>query len=72
MYLCISGRGAVFVNVYYFHSDFPDTTRPLKTTQQEEDQYSLMLPFSYPSAAVVDVSDNLRSKLYGMFYRIGV
>jgi len=46
-----------------------DTAQPLKTIHQE-DNY-VILPSQYASPAVVDVTDNLRAKIYSLFSKLG-
>lgn len=47
-----------------------DTTFPLKTWLQEE-QLNTIKQFSFASVAIVDVLDNLRAKIFSLFYRLG-
>uniref|UniRef100_A0A3P8VHQ8 Cilia- and flagella-associated protein 69 ARM repeats domain-containing protein n=1 Tax=Cynoglossus semilaevis TaxID=244447 RepID=A0A3P8VHQ8_CYNSE len=46
-----------------------DVQKPLLTQYQEDTQLSY--PADMPSAAVLDVSENLRSKIYSIFCKIG-
>ena len=47
-----------------------DISRPLLTSYQEKDGIDA-LPSTYQTPAIVDVSDNLRSKIYGIFCKVG-
>lgn len=47
-----------------------DLKRPLMGTVQER-QGVIPLPASRPSQAIVDVSENMRAKLYSMFCKLG-
>ncbi|KAK3109030.1 hypothetical protein FSP39_021501 [Pinctada imbricata] len=47
-----------------------DITKPLMGTLQEN-QGVISLPASNPSQAIVDVSENMRAKLYSLFCKIG-
>lgn len=47
-----------------------DLKRPLMGTVQER-QGVIPLPASRPSQAIVDVSENMRTKLYSMFCKLG-
>ena len=46
-----------------------DTSNPLTSAQVEETQRSL--PSNVPSRAIVEVSENMRAKIYGLFCRLG-
>lgn len=47
-----------------------DLKRPLMGTVQER-QGVIPLPAGRPSQAIVDVSENMRAKLYSMFCKLG-
>lgn len=46
-----------------------DTTKPLASAMAEEVESSL--PSHIPSKAIVEVSENMRAKIYGIFCRLG-
>ncbi|KAM6958962.1 cilia- and flagella-associated protein 69 [Aplochiton taeniatus] len=52
------------------HGRIVDTKKPILSSHQEEES-QLALPSDRPSAAVMDVSENLRSKIYCIFCKIG-
>ena len=47
-----------------------DADKPLMGALQER-QGVIPLPASMPSQAIVDVSENMRAKIYAMFGKIG-
>ncbi|XP_064410355.1 cilia- and flagella-associated protein 69 [Latimeria chalumnae] len=47
-----------------------DLKKPL-VGQFQEEQGVIPLPASYPSAAVMDISENMRAKIYSIFCRLG-
>ncbi|XP_031644694.1 cilia- and flagella-associated protein 69 isoform X6 [Oncorhynchus kisutch] len=48
-----------------------DPKKPILCYYQEEDDSQVSLPANRPSAAVMDVSENLRSKIYSVFCKLG-
>ena len=48
----------------------PDSQKPL-VGQIQDVQSTISLPASCPSPAIVDVSENTRSKIYGIFSKMG-
>ncbi|XP_064836005.1 cilia- and flagella-associated protein 69-like isoform X2 [Oncorhynchus masou masou] len=48
-----------------------DPKKPILCYYQEEDDSQVSLPANKPSAAVMDVSENLRSKIYSVFCKLG-
>ncbi|XP_071378837.1 cilia- and flagella-associated protein 69-like [Centroberyx affinis] len=52
------------------HGGIADPKRPILTCFQEADT-QLSFPADRPSAAVMDVSENLRSKIYSIFCKLG-
>jgi len=48
----------------------PDSQKPL-VGQIQDAQSTISLPASCPSPAIVDVSENTRSKIYGIFSKMG-
>lgn len=52
------------------HGIIADVTSPLLTKQQD-DQGIISLPVTTASPSIVDVSDNLRAKIYSMFNKLG-
>jgi len=48
----------------------PDSQKPL-IGQVQDAQAAVSLPASCPSPAIVDVSENTRSKLYAIFCKMG-
>ena len=48
----------------------PDVTSPLMGALQEK-QGVISLPASCPSQSIVDVSENMRAKIYSIFCKIG-
>ncbi|XP_028824040.1 cilia- and flagella-associated protein 69 [Denticeps clupeoides] len=56
------------------HGRITDPQKPLTCVYQEQEEEDVgLLPHSaqQPSAAVIDVSENLRAKIYGLFCRLG-
>ncbi len=51
--------------------DILDCKKPLMGTLQEQ-QGVIPLPASCPSQAIVDVSENMRAKIYALFCKIGM
>lgn len=51
-------------------SSFADVKRPL-IGQVQEKQTVVPLPSGAPSQAIVDVSENLRAKIYAVFCKLG-
>ena len=49
---------------------FVDVTKPLMGALQEK-QGVIPLPASCPSQSIVDVSENMRAKIYSIFCKIG-
>uniref|UniRef100_W5LI90 Cilia and flagella associated protein 69 n=1 Tax=Astyanax mexicanus TaxID=7994 RepID=W5LI90_ASTMX len=52
------------------HSRITDVKKPILTRYQEEEPL-VSVPANTPSSAVIDVSENLRSKIYALFLRLG-
>ncbi|XP_068431375.1 cilia- and flagella-associated protein 69-like isoform X2 [Clinocottus analis] len=52
------------------HGGIADPQRPILTRLQQEHS-QLSLPDSIPSAAVLELSENLRLKIYSIFYKLG-
>lgn len=48
-----------------------DPKKPILCYYQEEEDSQVSLPANRPSAAVMDVSENLRSKIYSVFCKLG-
>ncbi|KAK6324004.1 hypothetical protein J4Q44_G00063430 [Coregonus suidteri] len=48
-----------------------DPKKPILCYYQEEEDAQVSLPANRPSAAVMDVSENLRSKIYSVFCKLG-
>lgn len=46
-----------------------DTLKPLASAMSEEIENSL--PSHVPSRAIVEVSENMRAKIYGLFCKLG-
>ena len=53
-----------------FFSRVADLKQPLMGTVQER-QGVIPLPANRPSQAIVDVSENMRAKIYSMFCKLG-
>lgn len=47
-----------------------DEKKPLLTMHQEQEPLE-SIPANRPSAAIMDVSENLRAKIYALFCRLG-
>jgi hypothetical protein len=47
-----------------------DTQKPLNS-QSDENEVIISLPSHLPSRSIVEVSENMRAKIYGMFCRLG-
>lgn len=56
------------VTVRLFH--IAGTSQPLMGEYQQE-QKTQPMPASSPSAAIVDVVESMRAKIYSLFYKIG-
>ncbi|XP_060771273.1 cilia- and flagella-associated protein 69-like isoform X2 [Neoarius graeffei] len=52
------------------HGQIADEKKPLLTTYQEQEPLE-SIPTNRPSAAIIDVSDNLRANIYAFFCRLG-
>nr|XP_020452989.1 cilia- and flagella-associated protein 69 isoform X2 [Monopterus albus] len=52
------------------HGEIADPQRPILTHHQQEDT-QLSFPADIPSAAVLEISENLRSKIYSIFCKLG-
>ena len=48
-----------------------DTTKPLVGTGSDEDMQVKSLPSHVPSKSIVEVSENMRAKIYGLFCKLG-
>lgn len=58
------------IALYYFIFHFNlDTLKPLASAASEEIESSL--PSHVPSRAIVEVSENMRAKIYGLFCKLG-
>ena len=55
------------MNICFFNAD---SSKPLMGVLQEE-QGVISLPAHCPSQAIVDVSENMRAKIYALFCKIG-
>lgn len=51
-------------------SSIQEVTKPLMGVLQEQ-QGIVSLPASIPSQSIVDVSENMRAKLYSIFCKVG-
>jgi hypothetical protein len=48
---------------------YKDTSKPLASADSGELEESL--PSNVPSRAIVEVSENMRAKIYGLFCKLG-
>lgn len=47
----------------------PDTFEPLRSADAEPNVKSM--PANVPSQSIVEISENMRAKIYGLFSRLG-